>query len=379
MILGRRVTSKKAASLLNRLGLEASESGGVIKTLVPTRRPDITIEEDLIEEIARLDGYDSIPGKLPSGRHRAGGLTREQSLLRHVRRLLVGAGLWEAQTNSLIGPSDLERSGLADNALRIVNALSVEESLLRPTLLPGLIAAASRNASRRNLSIRLFEIGHCFLSADDILPAEPLRLGLVIHGPVEAEWHTPNREMDFFDLKGAVQTVLHGLRVPEATYESVETRPFHPGRAAAIKVEGRDLGTIGEVAPEIGARYDLPYRAMAGELELGAILELARPPQLGQAARFPAALVDLAVEVPEQSPASKVLASARASGGEYLEEARIFDVYRGEQIGEGNKSIAMSLKFRHPSRTLTDTEVLGWRDAISAAITKEFGGRVRSS
>lgn len=378
-LLGKRISASNAVSLLNRLGFEAVPSNGSIRTTVPTSRPDITIEADLIEEIARLDGYDSIPARLPSGRNRAGGLTREQSLLRHARRLLAAAGLWEAQTTSLIGPSDLERSGIADSALRIVNALSVEESLLRPSLLPGLLAAVSRNVARRNLSVRLFEIGHCFLSANDILPAEPYRLGLVIHGPTESDWHTPSREMDFFDLKGSIEALLEGMRVPAPTYQAAERQPFHPARAAAVKVDGREIGTIGEIAPEIGGRYDLTHRASAGELDLAAIVELAGPPQVTEAGRFPAALVDLAVEVPDQIPAAEVLETARTNAGEFLEDVRIFDVYKGEQIGEGNRSIALSLRFRHPDRTLKDSEVLGWRDAIAGAITKKLGGRIRSS
>lgn len=380
VVLGKRFSAGRIATLLSRLGLESTVHDGVVRSVVPTRRPDITIEADLIEEVARLVGYDSFPAGLPSGRNRAGSLTKEQALLRKVRTLLAGAGVWEGQTTSLVGPADIQRSGYegASQPLALVNSLSVEESLLRPSLLPGLLAAVSRNVARRNLTVKIFEIGHCFGPSDDLLPLEELRLGIVLHGGLDGEWHSPARDMDFFDLKGIVDALFDGLRLVPATYEPVVATPFHRTRAARVSVEGNLLGVIGELSYEVSARNDLPHRAVAGELDLASILELSRPPEIRESARFPAGLVDLAVEVPESTPAGAVLATARAAGGEFLEEARIFDLYVGEQIAEGNKSIAMSLKFRHPDRTLTDAEVHSWRDAIAQAITSAHGGRVRA-
>lgn len=383
LVLGTRLSSDQMTSALSRLGFEVTMQDGAIRAVVPTRRPDVTIEADLIEEIARLEGYDSVPSRLPSGRNRAGALAGDRLFLRRIRHLLTAAGVWEAQNSSLIGPADLDKIGYpeghpARKAIRLVNALSSEESVLRPSLVPGLLASIARNVARRNLSVRLFEIGRCFLPADDLLPEEPLRLGFALHGPLDQEWHTPSREMDFYDLKGALEVVFAGLRISKAGYRPVEEVPFHPTRAASVVIDETTVGTIGEIAPGVAERYDLPYRAIVGELEVQALLERARPPRVPESGRFPAALVDLAIEVPEEVPAGEVLATARSSGGEHLEEARIFDLYRGEQIAKGNKSIAISLRFRHPDRTLTDAEALRWRDAIADAIVAAFGGRVRA-
>lgn len=383
LILGTSMKSGEMTRSLNRLGLAAVEEGGLIRAAIPTRRPDISIEEDLVEEIARLSGYGEIPTRLPSGRNRAGSLTLEQAFVRRVRRLLAGAGVWEAQTTSLVGPDDLERMGYGQDhealqAIRLVNALSREESMLRTSLLPGLLLAVATNVARRNLSVRLFEIGHCFLPASDVLPAQPLKLGVVVQGPIEDEWFAAGREMDFYDLKGVVETLVAGLRIEGVSYAAVEEGPFHPTRAAAIMLEGDRVGVIGEISPEVAGRYDLSHRAIALELELMLLFDRAKPPEVREPARFPAALLDLAIEVPEHVPAAAVIATARAAGGDYLEDVRIFDVYRGEQIGEGRKSIAMSLWFRHPERTLTDPESIAARDAIALAIESEHGGRVRS-
>lgn len=383
LLIGKRLSSGRMITLLDRLGFSPVKENGRIVAEVPTRRPDVTIEADLIEEITRLQGYDSVPARLPSGRYRAGSLTRDQLLIRRMRRHLAGAGLWEAQTSSLVGPDDLARMDYPEghealDAIGLVNALSVEESLLRPSLLPGLVTAVARNVARRNLSPRFFEIGRCFVRADDVLPAEPLRLGIAMHGVIAQEWHSAPRKMDFFDLKGVVEALVDVLRIPEVTYEPLESVPFHPTRAAAVIIEGKSIGVIGEISPAIGARYDLPDVIAAGELALDPLLEAARLPQVREAAKFPAGLVDLAVEVHEEVPAAAVVDTARSAGGDYLEEVRIFDVYRGEQIAPGNKSIAMSLRFRRPDRTLTDSEVHGWRDAIADAIAEAHGGRIRA-
>src|SRR5437899_2739788 len=188
LALGTDLTVDEMCDDLRRLGLHPVVEDGTIKVTVPTRRPDLRSEVDLIEEIARLTGYDRIPARIPAGA-RVGGLNRSQRLLRRVRTVLAGAGLFEAYTSSLIGPGDLDRMGYpsgheAREALRLTNALGVDESLLRPSLLPGLVSAAARNVARRNLCVRLFEIGRCFVPREDrLLPDEPLRLGMVLTGP----------------------------------------------------------------------------------------------------------------------------------------------------------------------------------------------------
>ncbi|MGH2708158.1 MAG: phenylalanine--tRNA ligase subunit beta, partial [Actinomycetota bacterium] len=235
LLLGTDLEEQEMAVALSRLGLEVGSSPDAgtdpgeraFRVTVPTRRPDLSAEVDLIEEVARITGYDRIPSRLPPGSARAGGLTREQRLVRKVRQALAGAGLFEAHTSSLIGPADLDRMGYSqEHPARLTpgltNPLSVDESLLRTTLLPGLAAAAARNVARRNLTVGLFEIGRCFLPTAELLPEERLRLGVALHGPVPKEWHSQEREMDFFDLKGALETLFEALGIADVTYRAAE-------------------------------------------------------------------------------------------------------------------------------------------------------------
>jgi phenylalanyl-tRNA synthetase beta chain len=355
---------------------------GRIRVTVPTRRPDLRAEWDLVEEIARLTGYDRIPSRIPSGA-RVGGRNRPQKLQRRVRNLLTGAGLFEAVTSALIGPADLDRMGYppehpARKALRLTNPLTVDESILRPSLLPGLVASAARNVARRNLCVRLFEVGRCFVPREtNLLPEEPLRLGMVFHGPTPQEWHTPSRELDFFDLKGVVEMLMEGLRI-DYTFGPTTRDPFTRGRTAALVAPGGAFGTIGELTPATAERYGFTNRVVAAELELGKLLELARDPaQAKEPTRFPPVLLDLAVVVPEAVEAAEIMELARSAGGPALVDVRVFDVYRGEQAGEGRKSLALSLTFLRPDRTLTQDEAVAARDAIAAALQKRLGAEVR--
>jgi phenylalanyl-tRNA synthetase beta chain len=298
--------------------------------------------------------------------------------------VLAGAGLYEACTSSLIGPADLDRMGYPEDdpqrrALRLTNPLSVDESLLRTSLLPGLAAAAARNVARRNLTVRLFESGRCFSpSPDELLPREPLRLGLALHGPVPRQWHSPEREMDFFDLKGVLEALFEALRIEDVGYRAVEAQLFRPGRAAELTAGDAPLGIMGELGPEASERYGFTHRAALAELELGVLLGLARPPSPArELARFPAVLLDLAVSVPEEVTAAEVVETVRLAGGAVLDAVRIFDLYRGEQVGPGRKSLALFLSFQRPDRTLTQEEALSARDAIAAALEDRHGGQVR--
>lgn len=383
ILLGRQLGLDEMSEALSRIGLESTVADGRIRVTVPTRRPDITAEEDLIEEVARLTGYDMIPSTLPPGRSRAGGLTRQQRLVREVRRLLAGAGVSEAYTSSLIGPADLDRIGYgkghpARATLRLANPLVKDESYLRTSLVPGLLAAASRNVARRTLLVRLYEIGRCFHPQEGLLPRESERLGIVLHGPVPQQWHTPAREIDVFDLKGVLEDLLVGLAIEGASFRPEVIDVLHPARAGLIEASGRTLGFFGELSPEACSRYDMSHRAYVAELDLQMVLDIAGPPTIvGEIPRFPAVLLDLAVELPDEVPASDVVETAGSAGGEILEEVRIFDVYAGAQVGEGHKSLALSLCFRRPDRTLAQQEALAARDAIVEAIAERHGGRVR--
>jgi phenylalanyl-tRNA synthetase beta chain len=381
LVLGTRLSSEDIEDPLARLEFEPAKSNGQVRVRVPTHRPDVRAEEDLIEEVARLIGYEKIPGTLPAGSNRSGFLTPEQKLVRAVRASLVSAGLYEAQTSSLIAPADLDRVGYpqdheARSAIRLANPLSQEASLLRPSLLPGLLNSVALNVARRNLGVRLFEIGRCFLPSGELLPSEPQRIGIAMHGPVDQTWLSEGREMDLFDLKGAIESLLRD-RFGGTTFEATEDPTLHRGRTAAIHLDGSRIGMMGELSGPAQSRYDLPHRVMVAEIDLDALIERSRWSGLIEVPRFPATLRDIALAVPEETPAGDVFATVRSAGGEVLDDARIFDVYRGQQAGEGRKSIAISLVFRRTDRTLTDDEVQSAVDEITRAVEKNHGGQIR--
>ena len=380
-LLGVDFTDDEMVDALGRLGLDPQRQDGVIRATVPTYRVDIKAEEDLIEEVARAVGYERIPATLPSGSNRVGKLSAEDKLLRKLRRALVGAGLFEARTSALVGPADLQRIGVPPGrATRLANPMTQDESLLRPSLLPGLLRAASTNFARRPGDVRLFEIGTTFHPNGVEAPTERLRLAMALGGTTPQEWHSPARTLDFYDLKGAAEVMLKTLSIREAAFEEHQEPLFHPTRAAAVVgTEGSRLGVFGELEGGTADRAGLPDRFSVAEFDLELLLRSAGPPvPPPQPNRFQAVLLDLAVAVPERVGAESILATARSAGGPLLESVRVIDVYRGEQVGGGNKSVAISMSFRSPDRTLGEREAIEARDAIAAALEDRHGGRVRA-
>lgn len=382
-VLGTSLTPEESLESLRRLGLKPVMEEGGIRVTVPTRRPDLRAEWDLIEEIARLAGLDSIPSRLPAG-GRVGRLDRPYRLVRRVRSVLNGAGVTEAYTGSLIGPADLDRMGYppsspARETLALTNALAVDESLLRPSLLPGLLTAGARNVAHRMLCVRLFEIGTTFKAREGtLLPLETQRLGIVLTGPVAQEWHRPERDLDFWDVKGVAEALMEALRI-DCSFTPVERDRFSPGRTAALAATGGVFGVVGELVADIGERYGFPSRVLAAELDLGRLLPLSRDAadSAAEPPRFPPVLLDLAVVVPEGVVSAEVVEIARGSGGSLLAGVRVFDVYRGDQVGAGKKSLAVSLTFLRPDRTLTQDEAVAGRDAIATALNRRLGAEVR--
>ncbi|HYN98886.1 MAG TPA: phenylalanine--tRNA ligase subunit beta, partial [Actinomycetota bacterium] len=380
-MLGADFSTEQMTDALARLGLNPQSDNGSVSTTIPTFRVDLKAEEDLIEEVARVIGYDKIPTTLPAGSNRAGKLSDQEKALRKLRRALIGAGLYEARTSSLVSPADLEKIGLPpDAATPLANPLSQDESLLRPSILPGLLRSAALNFSRRPGAVRLFEIGRTFHPNGSEPPVEKLRLAIAMGGVSPQEWHSPERELDFFDLKGVVEVVLQTLSIREAQFEERPEIPFHPTRAAGLfSIEGTRMGVFGELEAQAADRAGVPSRFSVGDFDLDALLtQMGSPPPPPEISRFPAVLLDLAVVVPEKVDARSLLSTATEAGGPLLEGVRLIDVYRGEQVGAGNKSIAISMTFRSPERTLADGEALTARDAIAKAIEQRHGGRVRA-
>lgn len=377
-VLGITQIPAEMASALTALGCRVeSQTRTALRVVPPTFRPDLRIEPDLIEEVARLYSYNRIPLTLPAS-GRLGGLTDEQSLRRLVRRILLGSGLSEAQTLSMLPPSLPDRLGLASghpwrDTLVLENPLSEEESVLRSSLIPGLLLAASKNLARRNTTVSLFEIGNTFAPSDGELPIERLRVAWLQTGPVPTSWHRPHRDFDFFDAKGVLARVAEGLGVAQGLgdgvgFEHAESEPMHPGRSGRVLLDGEEIGVVGELHPRAARALDLPSRVALGEVRLAPLLAAVRTAAPGALARFPAVTRDLALLVPASTPAAEVETLIRRAGGELLEAVEVFDLYPGEEFGQpGKVSLAFSLSFRHPERTQTDAEVSEVIAAIEAA------------
>jgi phenylalanyl-tRNA synthetase beta chain len=387
-LLGQEIPPEEVRAILLRLGFEEREDGW----LVPAwRDSDVQREADLIEEVARVHGLDKLPTTLPSRRHAVGLLTPRQRLRRRLEDALRDRGLDECVSYSFTSPEAVERLRLENQPLlRIDNPLSEELSVMRPLLLPGLLDATRHNAAHGRPGVALFESAHVYLAADspdvpdDVSPRgampadEREHLAALVTQTAPGAWRTAPQAADFHALKGLLEAMLGVARI-DWRAEPLP-RPFlHPGRAAAVlAADGAELGWIGELHPLVTRAWELDGPVAAFEIDFGTVSELA-PGASGyhDVTTFPGVLQDIAVVVPEEVPAADVEAAVRAGGGDLLERLAVFDLYHGEQVGEGNKSLALRLEFRAPDRTLTDEEVAERRAAIERELAG-IGGRLRA-
>jgi phenylalanyl-tRNA synthetase beta chain len=409
-LLGKEIARDEVERTLTRLGFRietvrtqpsralrpgSPEGEDAWRVQVPIwRDSDVQREADLIEEVARIHGLDELPATLPARRRAVGGLTHHQRLRRRLGDALRDRGLDETISWSFVSPQTIERLRLdAVEGLRISNPISEDQSVMRPLLLPGLLDAARLNAARGRSAVALFETAQAFLAmnpdAEDgdrsmtspglATPAqEREHLAILITEAQPAGWRSERVAADFHAARALLEPLLAAAGV-EWSAEPGQ-RPFlHPGRSALVLAEGRELGWIGEVHPLVTRAWELADPVAAFEIDLEALAELTedRVSTHTEPASFPAVLLDIAVVVPESVAAAEIERGVRAGGGELLEDVRIFDLYRGEQVGEGHKSLALRLAFRAPDRTLTDEEVAERRAAIEAEL-QSAGGRLRA-
>ncbi|SDR26693.1 phenylalanine--tRNA ligase subunit beta [Thermostaphylospora chromogena] len=389
--------------------LDVSEGATDVLTVTPpTWRPDLTDPNDLVEEVMRLEGYDLVPSVLPAA-PAGGGLTERQRLRRRVGRALAAAGYVEVLAYPFIGPRDLDNLQLPEDdprrrTTRLLNPLSEDEPLLRTTLLPGLFKTLLRNVGRGRTDVALFETGAVYRPrpgapdrapvptverrpADDelaaveaALPAQPQRVAVVLAGEFERSgWWGGGRAATWADAVEAARVVAREARV-ELTVKADAHAPWHPGRCAALYAGDTLIGHAGELHPRVIEAYGLPRRTCAMEIDFDGLAERASgridPPAVSA---YPVATQDVALVVPSATPVAEVEAALREGAGELLESIRLFDVYTGEQVGEGNKSLAYTLRFRASDRTLTVEETTAARDAAVALAADRFGARLRGA
>jgi phenylalanyl-tRNA synthetase beta chain len=389
--LGISLSAKEIAALLGRLEFAVTIEDDQLEVKTPSHRLDIGEgmigKADLMEEIARVYGYDQIPEtNLEDGLPIQEG-NRDLELEEKIRDILVGLGMQEIVTYRITSPEADSRSLPPDSDvsreyLELTNPISADKTVMRQDLLASMLEVVEKNFRSRE-RIALFEIGPEFLPEDvELNIAEQPKLALCLFGSRSLpSWQGSEKgTLDYYDLKGIVESMLADLHISDVKYLPEAAPSFHPGKSARIEVEGKLLGYLGEVHPQVKQNYKLPAQPLtAAILDIRALLEgveelfdvVAIPDQ-------PPVLEDLALVVDDDVPAQDVQALIQQTGGKTLREVRLFDVYHGEQIGEGKKSLAYSLVYQHPEKTLTDKEVLEIRNKIVKRLEREIGAQLRS-
>jgi len=380
-VLGTVMTKEEVADILSNLQFPFTEDNGTFTVHVPSRRRDIAIEEDIIEEVARLYGYDHLPATLPVAEAKPGGLTPYQAKRRRIRRYFEGAGLCQAITYSLTSPDKATRFALETaEPVRLALPMSEERSVLRQSLVPHLLEAASYNRARQVENVALYEIGSVYLSkGENVQPAEKERLAGVITGLWHAHlWQGEKKAADFYVAKG----VLDGLFDLLGLSDRISCRPakradLHPGRTAEIALDGNVIGFVGQLHPAVQKEYDLK-ETYVFELALAELLNTeGEEIRYESIPRFPSVVRDIALVVDDAIEAGALKQAIEEAGKPLLKDVALFDVYKGERLPGGKKSLAYSLRYYDPERTLTDEEVTAVHERVLAAAEKQFGAVLR--
>lgn len=380
--LGMKIAMDEMLAILQRLQIPTEAVNGKLVLDVPTRRQDLKIKEDVIEEIARLYGYDEIPKTLPVTESTPGGLTAYQQKRRVVRRFMEAAGLSQAITYSLTSPRDAQAFALETaDVTKLLMPMSEERSVLRQSLIPHLLDAASYNAARRNDSVALYETGSVFLGIEeDGLPKEVEHLAAVLTGKwVHHAWQGETKKVDFFVAKGIAEGLFSQLGLQNRVeFSKTSPKGMHPGRTAAILLDGAAVGVIGQVHPAVQNDHDLQETYVL-ELNLRAVLEAETDELLYEPVpRYPSITRDIALVVGSETSAAELEKIIRQAGGKLLKNCRLFDLYEGKNVEEGTKSVAFSLTYFDPARTLTDEEVVAAHTKVLDALTAQADAQLRS-
>lgn len=387
-VIGACPPKPSVGEILQSLGFPTAERDGGFAVVVPSFRRDVAIEDDLVEEVARVWGYGEIPSTLPSGTLTLTRRPRPVVAQDAVRDALTAAGYQEAVTISLVNPAYLAHVGMAPDDPRILalqNPLAADRSVLRPTLLFGLLEAIQTNVRRQAPDVRLFELGRVFESQGaGKLALEETRIGIVLTGlRAPRSWFSGKARTDVFDAKGAVETVAEALGRGEVTVGPLDetAAPYlEEGRGATVVAEGSAVGVMGELRPAVQRAFDLPAPVFFAELSLDRLEALpGRQVVHRPLPRFPAVQRDLAVVLPAGVPAVEAARAIQAIPNPYLKRVTLFDVYTGEQVGAGRKSLAYSLLYQADDRTLTDSEVNAMHREVVERLRQSLGGEVRGA
>ena len=386
-ILGAPVSKETTTRILESLGFHvvADPSSGGARVEVPTWRGDVEREVDFVEEVARIQGFASIPASMPRGAASIPSESKDKVVEDRSRLALSGSGYSEVVNYSFVGEKELLAVSPAPKPIALRNPLSAEQSVMRTTLLLGLLQNLGHSLRRQVQDVRLYELGRAYLPQTQEGASQPaleprLLSGVLFGGRNRMQWGVARQPVDFFDLKGAVEQLLASLGIVGGSYAATaDVGPLHPRSACLVSVDGKPLGRLGELHPRVAQALDLPREVFVFELSYDALVAAAQiTPTFHGVPRFPAVLRDLAVTLDGAVAAAAVTDEIRSAGEGLVEEAILFDVYRGTNIPEGRKSLAFAIRYRAADRTLTDDEAVKVHERIVKRLAEKFRAELRA-
>lgn len=381
-LLGSSIPSERQRAHLGALGFELlSADDATSRYRVPLRRNDVSREADLIEEIARVEGFDNLPNTLPRVRAMSRVMAPCEKPLATLRHRLVDAGLTEIRNWSFVAMDAMQRAQLDLPVVMLQNPLSEKQAAMRPSLLPAMLESAAYNLNRGAQRVALFELAPVYAPAADAeeLPIQRQQLGVILAGGRQAlHWSSgEGPAVDFFDIKGIAEHVA-GLHAAPVAFEESKQPCLQAGQAVDILVDGQKLGSLGKLDPGVARSFDIERPVFVMTLDIDSLLaRVTAPAQAREISAFPASIRDIAVLVDAALPAAELIRSAMASGGGLLQQAEVFDIYSGKNLPEGKKSVALRLTFQSFEATLTDKKVGKAYDKIVKTIEQQFQATLR--
>ncbi|MFA4981992.1 MAG: phenylalanine--tRNA ligase subunit beta [Candidatus Omnitrophota bacterium] len=377
--LGADIPASKIKKILSLLGLKAkTSSGDKVKFEIPSFRYDLNNEIDLIEEVARIYGYDNIPETIPPVVEQPIRLPRGMEIAGNIRAGLIAMGANEIITYSLLGRKLLAMAAIPDNGIvEIVNPLTSEQEIMRPSLIPGMLNAILWNMNRKTKDLKLFELGNIYVKEGGKV-TEKKHLSIGIAGSAFSSWAGSSRESSFFDVKGAVETLLSSLGVENVTFKQVKDSSFSSAACASIEIDGKSAGIIGEASRKVLAAYDIKDKVYVCELCVEPILQRAMTvKRFVHLPKYPSVYRDISIVVGKDVTNSDLIIAIKSAGGNALKETKLIDRYIGKQIPDGKVSLTYRLEYRDLNKTLEEREISLLHSGILRALEEKFGAKLR--
>ncbi len=380
-LLGTELSSREIKSYLEKLSFDMKEKRDYLEVKIPTYRPDISREADLIEEVARLYGYNNIPATIPAGISQ-GVLTPYQQFRDKLKEILSSC-FNEVINYSFVSPQVFDRLMLPQDAgerqvIQLANPLSEEQSVMRTLLLPGLLDNVSRNLARRNENLAFYEVGSVYIPTGEQLPEEKLKIAGAVAGHVELNWLKNKVDLDFFYMKGVLEVLLQELGISGCRFVSEKIPSFHPGRAAGIYRNEDKIGVIGEIHPLVLQNFAIKEKACGFELDVDQLFKLSgRKMMMDEIAKYPSVKRDIALLLKQEVTAAEAVALIKASEPNLLRDVVVFDIYTGAQVPQGYKSAAFSLTFQSMEKTLADADISSSVQTILNNLRDQLGAVLR--